>query len=87
MALEPQSWLDITAGSPVPAKLRNQKATPKSPVPETVLSREMYYIAEDIATEITPMNIDVFAVKTLKIECDTVTIPAAGVAAIEVTIE
>ena len=52
-----------------------------------ITSAEMYYIAEDIATEITPMNIDVFAVKTLKIECDTVTIPAAGVAAIEVTIE
>lgn len=52
-----------------------------------ILSAEMYYISEDMATEITPVNTDVFAVKTFTVEGDTVTLPKAAVAAIEITFE
>ncbi len=52
-----------------------------------IKSAELFYIAENPATEITPLNQDVFAVKTAKIEGDTVTIPPAAVAAIELTME
>lgn len=48
---------------------------------------EMFYIAEDPATEITPQNTDVFAVRSVKIAGDTVTLPAAAVAAVEITLE
>lgn len=52
-----------------------------------IKSAEMFYIAENPATEITPQNQDVFAVKTAEIEGDTVTLPPAAVAAIEITLE
>lgn len=52
-----------------------------------IKTAEMFYIAEDPATEITPLNQDVFAVKTQTIEGDTLKIPPAAVAAIEITIE
>ncbi len=48
---------------------------------------EMYYIAENPATEITPQNQEVFAVKTQTIEGDIVTLPPAAVAAIEIILE
>lgn len=51
-----------------------------------IASARMYYIAEHPATEITPQNMDVFAVKTVEIQGDTVTLPAAAVAAIELTL-
>ncbi|MBQ9967562.1 MAG: hypothetical protein IJO88_02425 [Oscillospiraceae bacterium] len=54
---------------------------------KTIKEAKMFYIAEDPAAEITPQNMDVFAVKTLQIEGDTVTLPAAAVAAIEITLE
>jgi len=48
---------------------------------------ELFYIAEHPATEIMALNSDVFSVKTASIEGDSFTLPAAAVAAIELTLE
>ena len=51
-----------------------------------IQSAEMFYIAENPATEITPLNQEVFAVQTQPIEGDIVKLPPATVAAIEITL-
>ena len=51
-----------------------------------VASAEMHYIAEDPATEITPVNTDVFAVKTVTVTGNRITLPPAAVAAVEITL-
>lgn len=53
---------------------------------KTIVKAEMFYITENPATEITPGNRDVFAVKMQEIQGDVVTLPPAAVAAIEVTV-
>ena len=52
-----------------------------------VSSMMLYYIAESAETEITPVNTEVFAVKTIKIEGRKFVLPAAAVAAVEITLE
>jgi len=52
-----------------------------------VSSMVMYYIAESAETEITPVNMEVFAVKTIKIEGRKFVLPAAAVAAVEITLD
>ena len=47
---------------------------------------EMHYITENPETEITPVNPDVFAEKHSSIQGDTVTLPPACVAAVEITL-
>ena len=47
---------------------------------------KMYGVAEDILTEITPCNPDVFAVKELPVNGTTLTLPKAAVAAVEITL-
>lgn len=48
---------------------------------------EIFFIAADPATEVTPLNTDVFAVQTVIAEGNSITLPAAAVAAIELTME
>lgn len=48
---------------------------------------EMHYIAEDPATEITPVNTDVFAVRHVSAEGGRITLPPAAVAAVEITLK
>ena len=52
-----------------------------------IASAEMFYIATKAETEITMDNPDCFAVQTAAIEGDTVILPPAAVAAIEITLE
>ena len=52
-----------------------------------IAKAEMFYIAEDPSTEITPLNTDVFAIRSAPIAGDTGRLPAAAVAAIELTLE
>ena len=51
-----------------------------------VAHAEMHYIAENPATEITPVNTDVFAVKDMPITGNRITLPPAAVAAVEITL-
>jgi len=51
-----------------------------------VASAEMHYIAENPATEITPVNTDVFTVKDVTVEGNRITLPPAAVAAVEITL-
>lgn len=53
---------------------------------KTITSGKMYYIAERPEIEITPVNMDVFAAKEVSISSNRITLPAAAVAAIELTI-
>ncbi len=50
-------------------------------------SAKMYYIAEDPTLEITPLNYDCFPVKEMDIAGNKVELPAAAVAAIEITLK
>lgn len=50
-------------------------------------SATVYYIAEHPATEITPVNTDVFAVKTMSVEGNCFTLPRASVAAVEIKLK
>ena len=52
-----------------------------------VASAEMHYIAEHPATEITPVNTDVFAVKDTVIEGNRILLPPAAVAAVVITLQ
>ena len=54
---------------------------------EFLASAKMFYIATKADTEITVDNPDCFAVQTAAIEGDTVILPPAAVAAIEITLE
>ena len=47
-------------------------------------SAEMHYIATDPATEITPVNTDIFTVKRVVVEGDRITLPPAAVAAVRI---
>ena len=47
---------------------------------------KMYGVSENILTEITPSNADVFAVKELPVSGTTLTLPKAAVAAVEITL-
>lgn len=51
-----------------------------------IVKARMYYIAENPATEITPVNMDVFDEKMQEIQGDSVILPPAAVAAIEVEV-
>lgn len=51
-----------------------------------IASAKMHYIAENPATEITPVNTDVFAVKDADVIGNRITLPAAAVAAVEITL-
>ena len=50
-------------------------------------SGTVHYIAENPATEITPVNTDVFAVKTLSVTGNEFTLPRAAVAAVEIKLK
>ena len=50
-------------------------------------SVDVYYIAENPATEITPVNTDVFAVKHTSVDGDRFTLPRAAVAAVEIKLK
>ena len=47
----------------------------------------VYGVAEDILTEITPCNPDVFAVKEMPVDGTHITLPKAAVAAVEITLQ
>ena len=47
---------------------------------------KIHYIAENPTTEITPVNTDVFAVKDVDVTGNRITLPAAAVAAVEITL-
>jgi hypothetical protein len=51
-----------------------------------IASVKMYGVAEDILTEITPCNPDVFAVKEMPVEGTHITLHKAAVAAVEITL-
>ena len=53
---------------------------------KAVSSAKMYYIAERPEIEITPVNMDVFAVKEIPVSGNRILLPPAAVAAIELTI-
>ena len=52
----------------------------------TIADVKMYGVAEDITTEITPCNPDVFDVKEMPVDGTTITLPKAAVAAVEITL-
>ena len=51
-----------------------------------IASVKMYGVAEDILTEITPCNPDVFAVKEMPVNGACLTLPKAAVAVVEITL-
>lgn len=51
-----------------------------------IASVKMYGVSEDILTEITPCNPQVFAVKEMPVEGTHITLPKAAVAAVEITL-
>lgn len=53
---------------------------------QPIESAKMYYIAADPTTEITPCNMDCFAERVVAIEGNTLTLPRAAVAAVEITV-
>ena len=53
---------------------------------QPIKSAKMYYIAADPTTEITPSNPDCFAQQELTLEGNTLTLPRAAVAAVEIQI-
>ncbi len=54
---------------------------------EEIKEATVYYIAEEPTTEITPSNIDCFKTVEEKIIGNTLTLPRAAVAAIEITLK
>ncbi|MBQ8342080.1 MAG: alpha-L-arabinofuranosidase [Clostridia bacterium] len=54
---------------------------------KTIESIDVYYIAENPATEITPVNTDVFAVKHTAVDGNRFTLPRAAVAAVEIKLK
>ena len=52
----------------------------------TIAEVKMYGVAEDITTEITPCNPNVFDVKEMPVDGTTITLPKAAVAAVEITL-
>jgi hypothetical protein len=53
---------------------------------QPIESAKMYYIAADPTTEITPCNVDCFAEQVVAVEGNTLTLPRAAVAAVEITV-
>jgi len=54
---------------------------------ETIAEVKAYGVAEDILTEITPCNPEVFAIREFAVEGNRITLPKAAVAAVEITLK
>ncbi len=54
---------------------------------ETIAEVKAYGVAEDVLTEITPCNPEVFAIREFAVEGNRVTLPKAAVAAVEITLK
>ena len=71
----------------IPATCATASTSPFGTPPVRIASAVAYEIAADSTTEITPLEPNLFAPVTRKIEGNTYYLPAAGVAAVEVTLK